>query len=108
MHSPSSPHPLETNTYIQHADLNKPVFFTFFKKKQQLGWNECCNSEMAENNVIKHLSKLLHCRVGEFCVRFGRFWGYLLFLDPNCCFLLVLIVCQLLEQLTLQLQLKLP
>jgi hypothetical protein len=41
-------------------------------------------------------------------MRFGRFWGYLLFLDPNCYFLLVLIVCQLLEQLTLQLQLKLP
>jgi len=72
MHSPSPSHPLETNTYIQHAGLNMPVFFTFFKKKQ-LGWNECCNSEMAENNVIKHLSKLLDCRVGEFCVRFGRF-----------------------------------
>jgi len=63
---------------------------------------------MTENNVTKHLSKLLHYRVGEFCVRFGRFWGYLLFLDPNCYFLLILKVCQLLEQLTLQVQLKLP
>jgi hypothetical protein len=63
---------------------------------------------MAENNVTKHLSKLLHCRVGEFGVSFGRFWGYLLFLDPNCYFLMVLIVCQLLEELTLQVQLKLP
>lgn len=62
---------------------------------------------MANNHLIKHLSKLLHCRVVELCVRLSRFWSCLLFLGPNCYFLLVLIFCQLLEQLTLQLHLKL-